>query len=489
MEPEKKNRLGPVDIRHPNRDPLRRGRQMKSNLQPVEGLAEPVPARHVHVYAPSGAAAAAPAGPRQDASALQNLLEKEFVGQQETAAKTARPSRAGEPLSPMKSRALKTAAGLAILASVGWMPMQRLFQVSSVEAVVNAQVVTLRAPIGGIVASGQVPVRVGAPVSQGNALMTVENARADHGGVDRATENLQSAKEELAAANARIDRLSTLRETLSSRVEDYRGGRIRRVDADMAVAQAQIDSAQAVMDRAAAEVARQSSLTATGVSTKATRETAERDLAVARAALEQAGAQKTALGVEAEALHAGRFFGDSYNDVPQSQQRLDQIDEDLAALAADRGRLEARVARLATELHSESARFDLASRAVLDTPATGRVWEMLTSPGEQVVAGQPLVSVLDCSRLMVTAAVSESVYNTLSVGMPASFTFREDSRTLAGHVVQLSGVAAAASNFAIIPSALTRESYRVTVSADNLAGAASCPVGQTGRVVFGKSAS
>lgn len=462
---------------------------MKSNLEvkPDEGMADVDAIRHVHVFTPSGSSAEA--APRQDATALQGLLEKEFVRHDEAVAEPARAVRSRQPLSPMQSRLLKTVAGLAIVALVGWMPLQRLFQVSSVEAVVNAQVATLRAPIGGVVAGSRGPIRVGEPVASGDVLMTLDNARADHNGVERATGELQSAKEDLAAVNARMERLGALRSAIASRVGDYRADRIRRVAANIDVADAQISSARAVMDRAAAEVERQAKLAASGVGTTATNQTAERDLAVARAALDEADAQKKALAVEANALKAGRFFGDSYDDVPQSVQRLDEIDENLASLEADKGRLEARVARLAADLQGERARFDLASHATINAPAGGQVWEMLTSPGEQVVAGQPLVSVLDCSKLMITAAVSEAVYNTLSVGMPASFTFREGDRALPGHIVQLSGVAAAGSNFAIIPSALTKESYRVTVAADNLASNGSCPVGQTGRVVFGKSAS
>lgn len=195
-----------------------------------------------------------------------------------------------QPLSPLKSRILKSVAGLVILASVGWVLLERLFQVSSVEAAVNAEVVTLRAPIGGVVSASTAAMRVGAAVASGNMLLTVEDARADHAGIERALSDLRSANENLAATTARIDRLAHLRAATAARVEDYRGYRVRRVEADLAVGEAQIASAQAVVDRAAAEVARQSSLATDGVGARAALETAERDLAVARASLEQAKA-------------------------------------------------------------------------------------------------------------------------------------------------------------------------------------------------------
>lgn len=425
------------------------------------------------------------------AGALQTMLAKEFGNEEakESQSPAPTPTRLSKPLSPMSSRILKTVAGLAILLTVGWMPMQRLFQVSSVEAVVNAQVVTIRAPIGGVIAEGLEGLRVGSTVPAGWKLATVANARADHIAIERAAEELGAAREEQDALTSRIERLSELRAGIGKRVETYRTDRKNRVAAQIAEVDAQLTGAEAVLARTEAEFERQSSLAAKGTAAKAARENAKRDLDVAAAELDQATARKAALAVEAEALAQSRFFGDGYDDEPRSAQRLDDLAETMAALEADKARLDARVIRLRHGLEREQSQFELASSATLTAPTAGQVWELFTAPGEQVVAGQPLISVLDCSKLLVTAAVTESVYNTLSVGMPASFTFREGSRALPGKVVQLSGVSSAASNFAILPSALTKEAYRALVAVEGMQHEGSCPVGRTGRVVFGETAS
>jgi hypothetical protein len=41
---------------------------------------------------------------------------------------------------------MKAAAGVAIVAIFGWLPLKAFFQTSSVEAVVNSRLVTLRSP-------------------------------------------------------------------------------------------------------------------------------------------------------------------------------------------------------------------------------------------------------------------------------------------------------------------------------------------------------
>ena len=69
--------------------------------------------------------------------------------------------------------------------------------------------------------------------------------------------------------------------------------------------------------------------------------------------------------------------------------------------------------------------------------------------------------VLDCAGAVVTATVSESIYNKLWIGQPAKFQLRGMSEAYAGTVVGLTGLTAAGSNYAIDQTAMTREPYHV----------------------------
>ena len=60
-----------------------------------------------------------------------------------------------------------TALGLGIVAVVGFAPLQGLLQTSSVEAVINARVITLRAPLDGEVWAGPNPLAFGTSVARG----------------------------------------------------------------------------------------------------------------------------------------------------------------------------------------------------------------------------------------------------------------------------------------------------------------------------------
>jgi hypothetical protein len=201
------------------------------------------------------------------------------------------------------------------------------------------------------------------------------------------------------------------------------------------------------------------------------------------AVLNARGRSHNEIAIELAALERGLFIGDAYNDRPSSAQRLDFITLEMTGLETRLAVNEAQHARLVEAEVRERAWFEQISRAVIAPPANGIVWELLTAPGEQVVAGQELVRMVDCSQTVITAAVSEAVYNQLVPGMAAMFTFRDGGDPLPGRVAQLTGVASASANLAITPSALQAESYRVVVDVPGLAGEG-CALGRTGKVVF-----
>jgi len=84
----------------------------------------------------------------------------------------------------LTGRLVKTAAGLAIVGLVGFVPAMRLLESASTEAVVNARLVTIRAPIDGVVELGPEAAVVGAPVASGSVIMHIANRRTDRGRLD-----------------------------------------------------------------------------------------------------------------------------------------------------------------------------------------------------------------------------------------------------------------------------------------------------------------
>ena len=127
-------------------------------------------------------------------------------------------------------------------------------------------------------------------------------------------------------------------------------------------------------------------------------------------------------------------------------------------------------------------RLEARSSAALTAPIDGSLWTVQASAGEYVRKGQELFTVLDCSTIVVTAAVSERDYNELRLGEPVRFRVSGTGRDYNGKISKL-GLTSTGRSFAIAPE---ERRHQVAVQLLDLpeAGSDSCAVGRTGEIVF-----
>jgi multidrug resistance efflux pump len=397
----------------------------------------------------------------------------------------ARLARLARALAKEQRRLLKALLGLAVIAVVGYMPVRALLLTTSTEAVVNARLITLRAPIEGEVAVGGLAgLGVGTEIDSGAGLLRIVNKRAERGRLDDLRRLISRLEGERGALMARRDDLQVMHADLAAQTRAFTEGRLRQLEARIAELASEIAAAEANHEEAERALARAVPLAASKTMTSAAFEKARRDAAVAGATLAALRHRLTGVEVEVSALRQGVFIGDSYNDRPRSSQRADEVAQRVSEVVADIREREAHIASLSAEIAEETRRFEEIATAELVAPVRGSVWEVMTAPGESVVRGQDLVRVLDCSGAVVTATVDEAAYNRLRIGDPARFRFRSEHADFKGRIVGLTGVATAPANLAIQPSALAKGPYRVTVAVPDLAKAGRCDIGRTGRVTF-----
>jgi multidrug resistance efflux pump len=426
----------------------------------------------------AAAGAAEQAGQRADAQGLLRSLEDRL--------KEPHVEEAPTSVNPTPKRILKALAGIAIVAVFGWLPLQALWQTSSVEAVVNSRLVTLRAPIDGQVAPAANLSSKDGVIEQGTIILRIVNTRGDRVRLDDLRRQRAKFENERPTIVAKLDSAKAAQKDLARQAAQFREGRIRQLEARIAESESAIDALAARREEATAAVERAGSLVRSGsVST----------VELGRLTREQTIAQRTELAarrrldatrVELEAARDGTYLGDSYNDRPSSVQREEEMRQRVDTLTADLAQIDSEAGWLSSEIGAEEFRYRNLAEAVIKLPVTGRIWEIMTAPGEDVRAGQPLARALDCSSTVVTANVTERVYNRLQIGAPARFHPADGSPDVDGVIVNLTGAAGAAANLAISPDALSKEPYRVMVSAPYAGGnARDCKVGRTGRVIFG----
>jgi multidrug resistance efflux pump len=422
-----------------------------------------------------------------DARAQSALLEEAFAtpGPLQAPTHIAAPSPKRGILARFGWRALKSAVGLAIIVIAGVGPVQRLLEFSSTEAVVNARLVSLRAPIDGRIED--FTPAIGIEVPRGRFLLHISNGRADRGRLDDLQRLLEQTESERPAVVRRLARLKEIYQQITQQARAFQAGRVRELEERALDLKAQVSATDASVSEAASTFARTKALASSGIQTAVAVERAERDSKVATETRKSLDHRLFATEIELEAARRGEYVGDSYNDRPSSLQHADELSVRVAEADAELGSRDERLARLRAALAVETARYSEMSNAVLSSPIDGQVWEILVSPAEEVRKGQDLMRLLDCSGTIVTATVRESVFNQLRIGGQAQFRLSGQSAKFNGTIVRMSGSAAPSDNLAIQPTALAQGGYRVAVSVPELASAR-CEVGRTGTVVFNASA-
>jgi multidrug resistance efflux pump len=418
----------------------------------------------------------------QDAQSLRRTLEQRLNQREEAEAQQVSPqpapSRAGK-------RIIKAVAGVMIIAVFGWLPLQALWQISSVEALVNSRLVTLRAPIDGQVVSATNLAAERGVVDRGTLVLRIVNSRSDRARLDDLRRQRARLENERSSVTAKLDSARKAQRDLARQASLFRDGRMRQLEARLAENEAAIGAAKARSEEASAAVERSSSLVRSGSVSTVEFARLTREQRIAQHNVIAAQRRLEATQIELGAARDGSFLGDSYNDRPSSMQKEEEMRQRIDVLSADLENTEAEISSLSSEIQVEEFRYNNQSEALVKLPVAGRIWEIMTAEGEDVRAGQPLARILDCSSTVVTANVTERVYNRLQIGAPARFIPADGSAEVRGTVVNLTGAAGVVANLAISPDALNKEPYRVTVSMPHEgAGASDCKVGRTGRVIF-----
>jgi multidrug resistance efflux pump len=385
-------------------------------------------------------------------------------------------------VSLLVGRKSRTMLSLGIVAAVGFVPVQGLLQTSSVEAVINARVTTLRAPTDGEVQPGPSPVTFGTSVARGDVVVRIINHRPDRSRIDDLTHQTEQIRDERSGIAARLANARMLLNDLTEQTRLFAEARILQLEARQGELEADVAAARARTEEAKTSLDRFTTLATKGWLPRAQLNQAKRDGLVAEKM--EAAAQKRleAVGIELAAAQRGVFVGGGNNDRPRYMQRVDQLEQQVSNLAETLAERDQRMIRLNDKLTEEKARFNALHAADVVALTKGSVWEILTAPEEQVHRGQDLLRMLDCSEPVVTAVVGEAVYNRLQVGSPVRFRPRDGREELPGTVIRLSAASALPANLGIPSSALTPGSYHLTVAVPKLGHG--CLIGRTGRVFF-----
>lgn len=381
---------------------------------------------------------------------------------------------------------IKLIAGLTLSGIAGCIVLAEGVAVVSSDAVVNARVAVVRAPIDGQLALQ--PRAIGERVRRGETLGALTDSRADEARLLDLERVASALDTDIGRIQAQIASTSATKSVLRDRTEAYRDGRLRQLKARIDEQQALLASAKAQSVESTAALKRAEELRVNGVQSVAMLDKAQAAHEVNSLNIRAATARLDVLRTELEAASNGTFLGDSYNDTPYSSQRAQELDLRLTELSADLQERTLRLAKTREQIATERQRVAKLRDAFLASPVDGLVWEAPLGNDEYARKGQDLLRLLDCSTVIVTASVSEGDYNRLKVGDPAQFRLSGTNRVFVGQVLRLAGSGAATvyNNLAIAPGPDHLKRFDVALAVPDLLKdpEAGCSVGRTGKVVF-----
>lgn len=370
--------------------------------------------------------------------------------------------------------------GLIAIVVALWIIVGEQMSGASADAVVNAPVVTVRATVAGNLS---VPSRqLGARMTEGEVIASIEDPIVDRIRLD---DLLMEARLEQATRDqidALLSETKASRDALLERTRIFRARRLEELRTRLSHAETRLGILEA--SDAPADEGQERLLDIVEQGTERLPGEPRLDGLVLDHARERVEVLKIALRAAEENV----FLGDGYNDSPNAEQRAVELASEIAALQTRLTEAENRVSAVGERVDRERLRVNGLTGGEIRSPVTGLLWEVLEADGVNVQRGDPLLRLLDCQAAMVTASVTERVYNSLAVGDAARFRLGGTSTVYDATVARLAGSGAETiyRNLAVAPSQRHLERYDVALIVPQLAqqGVEGCMIGRTGRVFF-----
>lgn len=366
-------------------------------------------------------------------------------------------------------------AGVATFVFALWIIIGEQITGASSDAVVNARLTTVRAPIAGTI---NMPFRpFGAQLNKTAVVATITNNLVDTIRLDDLQSERETIKGQILSLKHLQSDMSDQMQQLEERITVYRDERLAEIDMRLVRANERLHLLEA--DLTEEQLAVLSPISDSDAVTAVPAQTIA--ISLARETVE-------ALEISREAALQGVFLGDGYNDAPNAEQRLGDLQTRQDTTTADLLLATARLAATAERIDAEELSVNKLTNASLIAPSKGVLWEVLVDDGEVVQRGQDLLRLMKCSSAVVTLSVPDNVYNRLTVGQLAQFRLDGEREVFDGTITRIAGAGAAKiyDNLAVAPSLKHLERYDVTLLVPSLRERddLDCAVGRTGRVFF-----
>ncbi len=363
-----------------------------------------------------------------------------------------------------KGQIVRLMVALAIVVIAVWQLAPLTVSDIRPNGVVNAKLVTIQAPISGQLVRA-IP-DVGEPVSAGSIVTRITDDTEPQALLAQLDGEYQLLRSRKTALVEKLSTLNGLRRELGERVREMVTGSMESLHYKMLEAAARQKGWMSVVKERDLSLARQKTLLADGHVAKARVEEAESLLEQAQQEVERARADEERYRKESGALEKGVFVGDGQNDVPYSQQRLDEVVLAIADLNVQLTETNGRMASLEKQLRDESARAGRRESMLVRSPIDGLIWRRMATELATVTKNNDLAKILDCSDIRIEVPVDESLSDRMEIGAVVSVRLQGSPETFEGIISGVIGTRAVSPEleYAALPPLLKKDEVLLVVN-------------------------
>jgi multidrug resistance efflux pump len=325
--------------------------------------------------------------------------------------------------------------GIALIAAVVLVPAMASFQ--SINAIVNTHYVTIKSPIeGALDGFSKMP---GQPIEQGETLVRISNARFKESAVNEMEVEQKTLAERSLGLQQHLKNLQQLQKELQNRVSVHRMHEFLRLEEQLAQALAEKKAQQSLIREQQLLAQRNALLLKENFISSAQNEAAQYALEVTQSRLDIFQARIRLLDTEKQALQRFVYLGEGRNDVPYTQQRLDEVRLQITDVAARLRENEQRSSDVQWQIRKERDNMAASREVSMHSPSKGVLWRKFGSNGTEVVVGTDLAHVISCDNLFLDVAVPESSLGSFEIGKPVQYRLMGSAKWLVGHIHAVTG--------------------------------------------------
>lgn len=399
----------------------------------------------------------------------------------------------------LNSKVFRTALGVLALAVFILSFTPSVFTYKAIDGVINARVAKVTSPIEGefnYYTAKQAPVRVGDSVYKGQKIALVNDVNLNRSYYYELQTERASLEKRVKELDRKAERLNSLKKVLSGRLDHYRNYTIDDHQARKGALSDEIEAARARLSFLRKKAKDVGYLARRGVEAKLKAIEAKAEEQALIHTIEAAKKQRIASDVRIEAAKRYVFMGDGHNDSAYSNQRIDQIDMELASNKALQEEARERIVQIQIQGNKEMDRIRTRRVKTVSSPVAGIIWQLPVSQGDSVVIADTLLRVIDCQSLFLDVLSDEVKFDHLKRGDAVEYRLYGDEAYRTGFIdiVQGSGMIAKDTSLAANLTPKDDKQSRVVIRIDEadlpaLQGEEkACNVGRKVIVRFNRSA-